>query len=479
MNTLESDFGTIFVGLFVAAVGLLTVAASLFRLRSRDFSILNFGFFCFLVGARRLAEIPSIKVLVGFPFTFPYLNVILTYAEVILLAKLLVQIFGRGLYDSMLWVFRSTIVIAVAVTAYELIRQGPPLEPPVNRVLLFLWFFVWIANVLFIRRQRTAELIVLRISLLAVLVGPVNDNLVNLHLLPWEFSLQLPGFIVLLIGLGYIAAHRFFSNEKKLLMIQHEIEIARRIQQSNLPGDLRPHPGINIVARYVPMSEVAGDFYDFQMKDEASLNVLIADVSGHGVGAALIGSMLKIAFASQVEHLSDPAAVLTEINRILYGKMEGSFVTACSLFIDVANGTLLYANAGHPPPFLLRKSKKEVHRLSGGGTILGPFPGSNYENELLHLSMDDRLVLFTDGIVEARNKAGKFFGDDQFEEFLQQHSDESADRTADQLLERLFEWSGRSNESVSDDDLTFIIIDVASGYDMSGSFVSQKKTDDE
>ena len=78
----------------------------------------------------------------------------------------------------------------------------------------------------------------------------------------------------------------------------------------------------------------------------------IADVSGHGVGAALIGSMLKIAFASQERNLDDPAHVLTQINRILQGKIEASFVTACSLFLDVTHGKVRYAGAGHPPPLL-------------------------------------------------------------------------------------------------------------------------------
>jgi len=160
-------------------------------------------------------------------------------------------------------------------------------------------------------------------------------------------------------GLGYVAVHHFFSTERKLLAIGKEIEIARRIQRSNLPVNLRSPSGLDIAARYVPMSTVAGDFYDIQIKEQSGVGILIADVSGHGVGAALIGSMLKVAFASQAECVSDPARVLTEINRILHGKIEESFVTACSFFIDIDNRRMLYANAGHPPPLLWKASKKE------------------------------------------------------------------------------------------------------------------------
>ncbi len=466
MSTLGTDFGNIVAGLFVAAIGLTVVAISLFRLRSRDFSILNFGLICLLAGIRWLAMTPSITTLVGFPFTYPYFYALLTYSEIILLSRLLVEIFGPGLYDSMLWVFRSTIVISIAMVVYGLIRQGAPPQPPISPALLFLWCFVWIVNVLLTRREGSTELLVLRIVIITVLVGPVNDNLVNLHLLPWEFHLERLGLVAWLIGLGYIAAHHFFSNERKLLTIQQEIEIARRIQQSNLPANLCPPHGVDIAARYVPMSEVAGDFYDFQIEDKGGLSILIADVSGHGVGAALVGSMLKIAFASQVEHLSDPATVLTKINRILGGKMEGSFVTACCLFIDVGRGIVRYANAGHSPPVLWRESKKELHRLSNGGTILGPFPNSAYENTALHLSKDDRLVLYTDGIIETRNRAGEFFGDDRLEEYIQAQSNKSADRTAGEFVERLFKWSGRSHERSLDDDLTLIIVEVLSSPDV-------------
>ncbi len=213
------------------------------------------------------------------------------------------------------------------------------------------------------------------------------------------------------------------------------------------------------------MSTVAGDFYDFQIKEESGVGILIADVSGHGVGAALIGSMLKVAFASQAECLSDPARVLTEINRILQGKMEESFVTACSLFIDIVNGRVLYANAGHLPPILWRSSKKEVSRFPLGGAILGPFPELGYENASLDLAEGDRLILYTDGIIETRSRTEEFFGDDRLGAFIEEHSSDSADCIADKLIEHLTMWSGRSQERALDDDLTLIVVDVVAKPD--------------
>lgn len=474
MNTLNIDFGDITAGLFVSSLGLIAVVISLFRLRGKDFSLLNFGLFCSLNGIRWLVETPTMKTLVGFPFTFPYFHGLLTYALVIPFSAFLVDIFGRGLYNSMLWVFRSTIVYTVAAIGYDLLRPEPLSDVSINSPLVVLWCFIWIVNVLFIRKLRDIELRVLRIVFLTTLLSITIDNLVNRSALPSGVHLEHPGFLVLCIGLGYVAVHHFFSNERKLLAIEQEIEIARRIQHSNLPLNLRSPGGVDIAARYVPMSAVAGDFYDIKIKEETGVGILIADVSGHGVGAALIGSMLKIAFASQVENISNPARVLTEINRILQGKLEQSFVTACSLFVDYRNGKIWYASAGHPPPVLWRKSTMEMRRLSLGGTILGPFPNAIYENTALDIVKNDRLVLYTDGITETSSKTGELFGQDRLEALIKEYSSYSADRAADLFIEHLSKWSDRSRETSLDDDLTLLIIDVVSEPDVLSLDVSGK-----
>jgi hypothetical protein len=460
MTTLETDFGGIAAGLFLSSVGLISIVISLFRLRSKEMSLLNFGMFCTLNGIRWLVEIPTMKSLVGFPFTFPYFHGLLTYAIVIPFSAFLVGIFGRGWYNSMLWVFRSTIIYAVGAIAYDLYQPEPLLDVSVNAAVIVVWCSVWIVNILFTRRKQHVELRILRTVFLALLAYTAIDNVINIRALPWGVNLEHASFLVLCFGLGYVAVHHFFSNERKLLAIEQELDIARRIQRSNLPSKLCSPGGLDIAARYVPMSTVAGDFYDIQTAQESGVGILIADVSGHGVGAALIGSMLKVAFASQAECLSNPARVLTEVNRILQGKMEESFVTACCLFIDVANGKVQYANAGHPPALLWRSSKRELCRLPLGGTIMGPFPGSVYQNATLDLAKSDRLVLYTDGIIETKNGTGEFFGEEHFEKFVMDHSADSADGFADKLFEHLSSWSGRSQDRVLDDDLTLIVIDV-------------------
>jgi serine phosphatase RsbU (regulator of sigma subunit) len=460
MNSFRIDFPDIAIALFISSVGLVAVVISLFRLRNKDFSILNFGLFCTLYGFRWLIETPSIQSISGFTSINPYFFTLLTYLTVIPFAAFFVNIFGRGIFNSLLWVFRSYIIYLIIAIIYDLFSTPSVSSKGINPIFVIIWCVVLLINIFFTKRESHIELLIMRIVLLICVVAVINDNLVNLHLLPWAILITNPCILVLCIGLGFVAIHHFFSNERKLLAIEQEIEIARQIQNSNIPSDIHPPCGIAIAARYVPMSTVAGDFYDILIKKNEGTGILIADVCGHGIGASLIGSMLKIAFASQSDNLADPARVLTEINRILQGKIENSFVTAGYFFIHSGNRKLSYSLAGHPPQVLLRKANKEVISLLNGGTILGPFPDAVYENAELEIGKDDRLILYTDGILETKNSAGIYFEDERMISFFKEHSGQSAEQTSDQFLNYLSTWTGKSKTISYDDDLTLIIIDI-------------------
>jgi sigma-B regulation protein RsbU (phosphoserine phosphatase) len=114
------------------------------------------------------------------------------------------------------------------------------------------------------------------------------------------FDAEPLGLLALLVSLGRVLAGRALQNEERLVELDKELEIARRIQTSILPQQMPGGPHWDIAARYLPMTAVAGDFYDFLVVDEDRLGILVADVSGHGVPAALIASMVKVAVASQI-----------------------------------------------------------------------------------------------------------------------------------------------------------------------------------
>ena len=162
----------------------------------------------------------------------------------------------------------------------------------------------------------------------------------------------------------------------QLAEIQKELAMARQMQLAILPQEAPRVDGVEIAARYVPMTSVAGDLYDFLPVDEKRFGVLIADVSGHGVPAALCASMLKMAFASQAAHAADPARMLSELNQALCGKLDFHFVTAAYLCVDAESGTVDYAGAGHPPILVGGASGSGARAVEKNGLLLGMFPAA-------------------------------------------------------------------------------------------------------
>ncbi len=246
---------------------------------------------------------------------------------------------------------------------------------------------------------------------------------------------------------------------RQLVAINNELEMARQIQLAILPKETPKIQGLDIVARYIPMSSVAGDFYDFIVLDEKHLGVLIADVSGHGLPSALIASMLQSAFAAQAAHASDPVRVLSALNRALFGKFRSHFVTAAYVFLDLEKSALNYAGAGHPPLLLWRKSSGTVTEVLENGVFLGPFYDSTYSAVPLSLECGDRIILYTDGIVEAASPSREEFGMDRFKGMVEQNHALSADRFADTLLDGVARWSEKVSGASQSDDITLLAID--------------------
>ncbi|HTQ97579.1 MAG TPA: SpoIIE family protein phosphatase, partial [Candidatus Acidoferrum sp.] len=160
---------------------------------------------------------------------------------------------------------------------------------------------------------------------------------------------------------------------KQLVAINSELDMARQIQLSILPHSVPSLGGLDIAARFLPMTSVAGDFYDFIEIDEKHLGILIADVSGHGLPSALIASMLQVALTAQKTHASEPAKVLAGLNHALCGKFTQNFVTAAYVYLDLEKNQMRYAGAGHPPLLLYRASSGKTERILENGLILGMF----------------------------------------------------------------------------------------------------------
>jgi serine phosphatase RsbU (regulator of sigma subunit) len=245
--------------------------------------------------------------------------------------------------------------------------------------------------------------------------------------------------------------------EQQLLLIRVEMDTARLIQQSILPSKAPKVAGLDIAARYVPMTSVGGDFYDFFAVDENRIGIVVADVSGHGMPAALIASMLKIAFATQAANACDPARLVKGLNDILFGKFESHFITAAYAFIDTEKHTVTYAGAAHPPLLVRDHSSGKAYPILENGLLLGYFPDAKFCAAEAPFRPGDWLVLYTDGLSETRDGSDEQFGQERLRLFVEEYAFTTAAGFCDCLLEHLSSWSGVSSAE-PDDDITIVAV---------------------
>lgn len=246
---------------------------------------------------------------------------------------------------------------------------------------------------------------------------------------------------------------------RQLSTMNSELAMARQVQLSILPSEIPRLQGLDLAARFLPMSSVGGDFYDFLVVDDKHIGVLIADVSGHGLPSALIASMLQSALGWQAEHACDPARVLSGLNRAINGKFDRHYVTAAYLFVDMESGTARYAGAAHQPIVLWQESTGRAIECVENGLMIGPFADPVYSSADFSLDRGDRIVLFTDGIVEVKNSSGSEFGLERLRETIESKHDIPLGRFADGLLYALSSWSEDAIGPQQADDITLLAID--------------------
>jgi sigma-B regulation protein RsbU (phosphoserine phosphatase) len=237
---------------------------------------------------------------------------------------------------------------------------------------------------------------------------------------------------------------------------QRDEEEARMIQRGLLPSRLPTIPGYELAGGWRPASGVGGDCYDVLSFDDGQIALSIADVCGKGLPAALLMSNLQAAVRAFAQDIARPHSVCASVNRLLCRNMiSGRFVTFCYVRVDGPGRLLSYSVAGHNPPILLRRSG-EVVRLTTGGTVLGVFPEAAYEEDTMPLLPGDRLVLFTDGITEARNPQGDEYEDARLIDALRRHRD----LPAGELQQRLFDDVLAFASGTLQDDATVIVLSV-------------------
>ncbi|MEQ9365099.1 MAG: PP2C family protein-serine/threonine phosphatase [Leptospirales bacterium] len=249
---------------------------------------------------------------------------------------------------------------------------------------------------------------------------------------------------------------------EKRARMDAELKIARRIQEGILPTTDRfsEHRLLSVGARYLALDGVGGDYYDFADLGEGCFGFFIADVSGHGVPAALVTGMTKVAFTNHAGRAdADPALALGAINAAMYEFVRDldHYLTAFYLIIDLKKGLARFSNGGHTPALLHRRSDNSIHEWTTAESFfLGVEAEFAYRSEECELRPGDRVILYTDGLTETQNPAGEFYGDRRLAEFLAEQAPGQDEQLVQKLVEDLDRFSaGRAPL----DDIAMICID--------------------
>jgi sigma-B regulation protein RsbU (phosphoserine phosphatase) len=446
------DLARMLFGVLIVAAGAVSCLFFAGRRKQREYSLLYFGLGAILYGVRLFIN-GSSNYMQG---RWEWITEVISLVIPIPLLLFFTATMARRWRKLALWSIGIFSVIgAVGMVELFVVHSERATQKAIHLIAVVVIPVLMV--LLFVGgRSATREQKILRAGFFIFLVFIVHTNLANIEAIPHGPDLEFIGFVTFLGCLGYVAAARTQRNEEQLLTLNKELEIARGIQAGLLPEKSFSVAGLTAASRYIPATSVAGDFYDFLPKD-GGLGVLIADVSGHGVPAALSASMVKVAISAQRDWADDPARVLSGLNSILCGNLQGQFVTAGYLYLNPRRGALTYAGAGHPPVLAWRGREKRVEAMEENGLMLGIFPEGEYKSMTAALEPGDRFVLYTDGIAEAPSVSGEEFGMDRFKHFLAEHAGSSAQELCDALIKHVTAWSGSTREQ--HDDLTLIVVD--------------------
>ncbi|HVS03594.1 MAG TPA: SpoIIE family protein phosphatase [Thermoanaerobaculia bacterium] len=249
-------------------------------------------------------------------------------------------------------------------------------------------------------------------------------------------------------------------------LIEHELDLARRLQVALLPLELPQFAGYELQGSNLPSRGVSGDYYTgVSRADGRECFLMIADVAGKGVGASLLTASLEALCAGPITEGLPPDTLCDRVGRRLLQRTPPErYATAFCGSLDVPSGTLCFANAGHPPPLLLRR-QGEVERLARTGPPLGLLPGATYGGGEVELAPGDVLVTYSDGVTEAENPEGEQYGIDRLEALLRQHAGAGLETVIAALESDLSAFTRGTSYA---DDRTLLLLRRSEPHDASG-----------
>ena len=460
---LRGQLEHIISGAFFLFIGLASCSIAGIRRRSGAQLFIWLGIWSALYGASLLAQ--SRAVVAALPHSIqavvPYVNVVASYVVVVVATLALLELSLGGLRLLIKIILVAGAAVAVAGVGWFASGGSAGKFLPYNHLVVVcaLLLLITVVSV----EKLSDRFMVLpnrRVLAIGTLVFAIEALWVNvarrLGFPPPSPLMDHLSFAVYLLSFGYVAVQIAYANEHRLLAIENELALARKMQLSILPTTVPEVRNVRIAAAYQPMTAVAGDFYEFVPVDGKQVGFLVADVTGHGVPAALVASMIKVAMQSLVPCANDPREVLCGLNSVLFRQSLDQFATAAYMWLDTENRRALYSAAGHPP--LLRWREGKLERIQSNGVMFGVISNPDYPVLDLPVCPGDRFLLYTDGVIEPENAIGDSFGDRKLEEVVRNHQSRLPSDLLAQLLSEIRRWQPASLPQ--QDDITLIVIDV-------------------
>ncbi len=463
-SLLRGQLADIIVGTLFVVIGLIAFSVAAIRRRGGVRILVWLGLWSAMYGASILIHSPA--MIAAIPQAFEpariWLITAISYFIIVAAAVAFLDLTKGELRRAMQGLLVADTAVAIAGIGWFAVSGSDEALIPVNHLLAVagLGALIVVVSV----PQLSERFLVLskhRVLTVGTWFFAAEALYVNIarpmHLDPPRIFDSL-GFAALLFSFGYVAVEMIVTNERRLLSIENELEIARQLQFSILPSGAPEVTDLTIAAAYEPMTAVAGDFYEFLPVDEHRAGFLVADVSGHGVPAALIASMIKVATQSIDGCAQDPGEVLGRLGSILSRHLRGQLVSAAYLWIDTEAGTARYSAAGHPPLLWWRAADGTLSRIESNGLLFGIMPDCDYPVQEIPLASGDRFLLYTDGVTEPENATGEPFGDRTLERIIRENRSLPARELSARLLKQVHAWQPAS--LTQQDDITLIVIDV-------------------
>lgn len=449
-----------------AAIGLLAIVAGLRWQAGRKAGLL-LGFALLQSAVIEMADSPGVREgLGGSREAWMWIGAMTGYLILIPWTMLVEQVLGRGWRSNLTRARQAVTFAGVAAIVCDLVAGRPGASGPAFQVLVVAYAFVFLLNLTVGPGRLARDLAVLRAGCIVFMAIVIHDALAYLGVLPWRRTSGLAGLLVFVGCLVYTVVSRTLRGQRDLQAIEQELETARQIQTSLLPRAAPRVQGATIAFRHLAAAAVAGDIFQFLDQPPGGVGILVADVSGHGVPAALIASMVKVAAAAQKPHADDPARVLSGIHLALADELPaGQFVTAVYVYVDLERSVLRHASAGHPPALVSNGTGAKVSPAGPGGPLVISFAPACYPLSEIPLRPGSRVLLYTDGVMEAMRPDGEMFGVDRLSAIVANHRGD-VDGMLGAVVRDVSAFSGRSATNL-EDDCTMVALQLGEGADRS------------